>query len=134
MWPEREKAKMSSLGWLLRNSGKNIIANNTVTSYFSDFYVMWSGKISLSWTCDIISFLFDWSVHLESYILLKTPLESDQWFQSYEQILEEQLKDSQNNRKPKKKILFLAISHNQYSRLRLIGTHILKTLKWYSYI
>ena len=26
------------------------------------------------------SFLFDCSAHLERYMLLKTPLESDQWF------------------------------------------------------
>ncbi len=45
-------------------------------------------------TCDIFSFLFDWSAHLEKYILLKTPLELVQWFQG-----NEQLKDSQNNRK-----------------------------------
>ncbi len=28
-------------------------------------------------------FLLDWSSHYERYILLKTPLESDKWFQSY---------------------------------------------------
>ncbi len=39
-----------------------------------------------SWTYDIFSFLFDWNAHLERYILLKTPPESDQWFQSYEQL------------------------------------------------
>ncbi len=42
-------------------------------------------------------FFFDWSAHLERYILLNTTPQSDQWFQSYEQ-----LKDSQNNRKQKK--------------------------------
>ncbi len=50
-----------------------------------------------SLTCDFFSFLFDWSAHLERYILIKkNPPESDQWFQSYEQ-----LKDSQNNSKTK---------------------------------
>ncbi len=71
------------------------------------------GKSVLSRTCDIFSFLFDWSSHLERYILLKTPPESDQWFQSYKQ-----LKESQNNRKQKKIFIsFLAISHNQCFRL-----------------
>ena len=60
-------------------------------------------------TCDIFSFLFDWHAHLERYILLKTPLESVQWFQGYEQ-----LKGFQNNRNS---FLFLAISHNQCCRL-----------------
>ena len=54
-----------------------------------------------SWTCDIFSFLVHCSAHLERYILLKTPHESDHWFQSYEQ-----LKDSQNNRKQRKLIPF----------------------------
>ncbi len=38
---------------------------------------MWCdlGKSVWSWTCDIFSFLFDWSSHLERYILLKTPPE-----------------------------------------------------------
>ena len=30
-------------------------------------------------TCDIFSFLYDWSAHLERYIFLKTPLESVQF-------------------------------------------------------
>ncbi len=74
---------------------------------------MWCnlGKSVWSPTCGIFSFLFDWSAHLKRYILLKTPPESHQWFQSYDQ-----LKDSQNNRK-QKKCLFLAISHNQCSWL-----------------
>ena len=54
-----------------------------------------------SQTCDIFSFLFNWSAHLERYILLKTPPELDQWFQSYEQ-----LKDSQNINRKQKKIHF----------------------------
>ncbi len=76
---------------------------------------MWCdlGKSVWSRTSDIFSFLFDWSVHLEKYILLKAPPESDQWFQSYEQS-----KDSQKNRKQKKWIpFFLAVSHNRFSRL-----------------
>ncbi len=46
---------------------------------------------------------------LERYILLKIQVESEPWFQGYEQ-----LKDSQNNRKQKE---ILAISHNQCCRL-----------------
>ncbi len=63
---------------------------------FLPMYNLWCnlGKSVWSWTCDIVRLVFDWIAHLERYILLKTPLESDQWFQSYEQ-----LKDSQNNRK-----------------------------------
>ena len=60
-------------------------------------YMWWDLRKSV-WnrTCNILSFIFDWSTHLERYILLKTPPESDQWLQSYEQ-----LKGSQNNRKQK---------------------------------
>ncbi len=47
------------------------------------------------------SFLFDWNAHLKRYTILKTPLESVQWFQGYEH-----LKGSQNNRKQKKLISF----------------------------
>ena len=47
------------------------------------------------------------TAHLEKYILLKNPPESDQWFQSYEQ-----LKDSQHNRKQRNSFLFLAITIN----------------------
>ena len=38
---------------------------------------MWcyQGKSVGTWTCDIFSFLFDWSAHLERYILLKIPLD-----------------------------------------------------------
>ena len=66
-------------------------------------YVMWSRGISLksNKTCDIFNFLLDWSAHLERYILLKTPPQSDQWFQSYNL-----LKDTQNNRKQQKFISF----------------------------
>ncbi len=69
----------------------------------SSFHYMWCdlGKSVWSRTCDIFNFLFDWNAHLERYILLKTPPESDQWFQSYEQ-----LKNSKNNRKLKKFIPF----------------------------
>ncbi len=83
---------------------------------------MWCdlGKSVGSRTCDIFSFLFGWSAHLvgssaqlERYLLLKTPPQLDQWCQSYEQ-----LKGSQNNRKQKKYLFFfMAISHNQCSRL-----------------
>ena len=46
---------------------------------------MWChlGKSVWSQTCDFFIFLFDWSAHLEGYILLKPPPELDQWFQSY---------------------------------------------------
>ena len=59
------------------------------------------GKSVWSLICDIFSFQFDCSAHLERYILLKTPPESDQWFQGYEH-----LNDSLNNRKQRKFILF----------------------------
>ncbi len=46
-------------------------------------YVMRSREINLNLNkrrrCDIFCFLFDWSAHLESYILLKTSPESDQY-------------------------------------------------------
>ncbi len=57
-------------------------------------YVMRSSRISRNWHMWHFSFLFDWSAHLERYNLLKTSLESVQWFQGYEQ-----LNGSQNNRK-----------------------------------
>ncbi len=49
---------------------------------------MWCdlGESVGSRTRDIFSFLFDWSNRLEMYILLKTPLESVQWFPCYEQL------------------------------------------------
>ena len=59
------------------------------------------GESVWSQTCDIFSFLFDWTAHLEKHILLKTSPELDQWFQGYEQ-----LRDSQNNRKQKEIISF----------------------------
>ncbi len=80
---------------------------------------MWCnlGKSVWSRTGDIFSFLFDSSAHLERYILLETPPESDQWFQSYEQ-----LKDCQNNKKHKRNLFpFLAISHNQCSEAEGLG-------------
>ena len=65
-------------------------------------YLCWDLVESVeSGTCDIFSFLFDWSAHMERYILFKTPPELDQWFQSYEQ-----WNGSQNNRKQKKSIPF----------------------------
>ncbi len=76
------------------------------------------GKSVWSQACDIFSFLFDWTAYLKRYILLKTPLESDQWFQSYEQ-----LKYSQNNRKQKKFIpffwLYLAINAPNFQLIPL---------------
>ena len=49
---------------------------------------MWCnlGESVRSRTYDIFSFLFDWSPHLERYILFETPFVSVQWFQGYEQI------------------------------------------------
>ncbi len=81
------------------------------------YYVMRSSGLERSVgtrTYDIFCFLFDWSAHLERYILLKTPLESVQWFQGYEQ-----LKCSQNNRKQLYKFIpFLDILF-QYQCCRL---------------
>ena len=68
-----------------------------------------------SWTLWHFQFVFDWNAHLEWYILLKTPPEFDQWFQSYEQV-----KDSQNNKKQKEIHSFFWISHNQALDFRLI--------------
>ncbi len=49
---------------------------NTTERSFQQSYkhIMWSdlGKSVWSWICDICSFLFNWSAHLEGYILLKT--------------------------------------------------------------
>ncbi len=75
---------------------------------------MWCdlGESVGSRTCDIISSLFDWSPHLEMYILLKTLPESDQWFQSYSNW--KVLRTIENKRNG---FLFLAISHNQCSWL-----------------
>ena len=70
------------------------------------------GKSVWSRACDNLSFICDWSAHLERNILLKIPSKSDQWFQSYEQ-----LKDSQNIENKRNLFLFLAISHNQCFRL-----------------
>ena len=80
---------------------------------------MWCdlGESVKSWTCDISSFVFDWRANLERYILLKTPLESVQWFQGYEQI-----EDSQNNRKQ-------CISSSGY-----ISQSILPTSDWSRFI
>ncbi len=76
---------------------------------------MWSREFSLKQNMWHFQFLLDWSAYMERYILMKTSPESDQWFQSYEQ-----LKDSQNNRKQTKRnaFLFLATSHNQCSWLQ----------------
>ena len=73
------------------------------------------------------SVFYDWSAHLEKYILLKTPPQLNRWFQSYEQ-----LKDCQQN---KKNHSFLATSHNQCSRLLTDSAraqHILST-PWVHY-
>ena len=72
---------------------------------------MWCdlGKSVGTRTCNIFSFLFEWSAHLERYILLKTPPELVQWFQ-----INEQLKDSQNR---KRKEFFFIVLHNQCSHL-----------------
>ncbi len=48
-----------------------------------------------------VTFSVFYLIEVEMLILLKTPPESDQWLQSYEE-----LKDSQNNRKQKKFIPF----------------------------
>ncbi len=74
---------------------------------------MWCdlGKSVGTQTCDIFSFLFDWSAHLQRYILLKTPPESDQWFQGYEQL--KILRTIENNRNS----FPLVVYQNQYCRL-----------------
>ena len=64
-------------------------------------YVMRSRKSVGTRTCDIFSFLFGGTGDLKRHILLKTPIESVQWFQGYEQ-----LKGSLNNRKQLKLISF----------------------------
>ncbi len=83
------------------------------TSYQS-FTYMWCdlGQSVRSRTCDVFSFLFDWSPHQERYILLKTPPEPDQWFQSYSNW--KILKTIENKRNA---FLFLSVSQNQCSRL-----------------
>ncbi len=63
-------------------------------------------------TCDIFCFLFNWSPHEGRCFLVKTPPESDQWFQSYTNW--KILKTIENKRNS---FLFLAVSHNQCSRL-----------------
>ena len=76
------------------------ISEKKYSIYKQIITILWCdlGKSVWSQTCDIFSFLFDWSAHLDRYILLKNPPESDQWFQSYEH-----LKDSVNNKKKKEK-------------------------------
>ncbi len=68
---------------------------------------MWCdlGESVGSRTCDIISFLFDWSPHQERYILLKISPESDEWFQSYSNW--KIIKTIENKRNA---FLFLAVS------------------------
>ncbi len=82
---------------LRKDDGQNHGDSVTAKAY------MWCdvGKSVWSPACDIFSFLFDWSVHLEILILLKTPPESDQCFQSYEQ-----LQDFINNRKHRNSVRF----------------------------
>ncbi len=67
------------------------VTNQTIFHFLNEmnwtdtFWDMWcdlAGSVG-SRTCDISSFL-----HLEMYILLKPPLESAQWFQGYEQLIE----------------------------------------------
>ena len=70
------------------------------------------GKSVWNWTCDIFSFLFDWSAYFEKYILLKTLSELDQWFQSM--CNWRLLRTIQNKRNS---FHFLAMSHNQCFRL-----------------
>ncbi len=73
---------------------------------------MWCdlGESVGSRTSYILSFLFDWNSHWERYILLKTPPESDQWFQSYWKILK-------TIEKKRNVFFFLVVSHNQCSWL-----------------
>ena len=72
-------------------------------------------------TCDIFSFLFDSSTHEKRYILMKTPPESDQWFQSYSK-----MKNSHKNRKQKKYVPFSGcISQSMLSTNYTRSQHIL---------
>ena len=72
---------------------------------------IWGNQSEVKHKAFSVFYLIDKSVHLEKYILLKAPPESDQWFQSYEQF-----KDSQNKTKEINSLV-LAVSHNQCSRL-----------------
>ena len=51
---------------------------------------MWhdQGKWVTCRQCSILSFQYNLLVHLRSYILIQTPLQSEIWFQRYEQIFE----------------------------------------------
>ena len=64
---------------------ENIKNYKVVTGeYQRDGCNMWCdlGKSVGSCSGGIFSFLFDWCTHLDRYILLETPHESDQWFTS----------------------------------------------------
>ncbi len=93
VWLYRIKIACSVDSFLVKNLSLRLVPcftrarHNIVmrSSGISQNSLMWHFQFSI------------WSAHLEMYILLKTPLESVQWFQGYEQ-----LKGSQNNRKQKK--------------------------------
>ncbi len=79
------------------------------------------GKSVWNPICDIFSFVFDCQclfgeIHFAENPKVKTPPESDQWFQSYEQ-----LKDSQNNRKQKGQFVVESAGHPYKSKALLLG-------------
>ncbi len=96
------------------DKGMNFILAITFLNDQSVYRHAWCdlGELVGSRTSDIFSFLFDWNPHQERYVLLKTPPESDQWFQSYSNW--KILKTIENKRNSS---LFLAVSHSQCSRL-----------------
>ena len=101
--------------YLQKNNQQNDIANGWIMLcehilQQTVYQYMWCdlGESVRCWTCDIFSFLFDWSCHLERYILLKTSLELVQWFQGYEQLKIPRTIENNWNA-----FLFLAICHHQ---------------------
>ena len=74
---------------------------------------MWCdlGESIRNHTCDIFSFLFDWSPHYERYVLLRTCLNRA----SGSKVTA--IDDSQINRNKTNVFLFLSVSHNQCSKL-----------------
>ncbi len=89
------------------------------------------GKSVWSWTCDISSFLFWLKCLFGEVHFAENPSESDQWFQSYEQ-----LTDSQNNTKEINTFFWLYLTintpdfqmikldRNTYDKYNLPGTDI----------
>ena len=95
----------------------------TTDNWKERHYVMPYSRISRNSYIWHFQFLFDCSAHLKRYILLKTPLESAQWFQGYEK-----LKGSQNNKKTIETNfsfwLYLTINAADFRLIPLITMHI----------